>query len=54
MENKVFTFKVTFVVDSEHPLYDEEERVAKAELAILMMEVLDKDPMLGFDIEAIK
>jgi len=54
MENKVFAFKLTFVIDSEHPLYDYDERVAKSELAMLMMEVLDKDPMLGFDMEVIK
>jgi len=53
MKDKIFTFKLTFKIDGEHPLYDYEERVAKAELVMFMMEVLDKDPMLGFDIEAI-
>jgi hypothetical protein len=51
---KEFVFEVKFILDDKHPLYEERDRVIRAELGILMMEAFEKDPMIGYEIEVIK
>jgi hypothetical protein len=43
-----------FTVDEDHPLYELPDREIVAELTILLMDVLSRDPMLGYDCEVMK
>lgn len=51
---KEFSFEIKFTLDREHPLYEESDRVIRAELGMFMMEGFEKDPMIGYEIEVIK
>jgi len=50
MMSKEFNFQVKITVDPDHPLYDDPDRIIKAELAILIMNGMSEDPMLGYEV----
>jgi len=52
--SKEFHFKLMFVVNEDHPLYELSDREIEGELAILLMNVTAIDPMLGYECEVMK
>jgi hypothetical protein len=52
-EFRKFGFRVDIVVTPDHPLYEEPARVIKGELALLIMNGMSADPMIGYTCEAI-
>ncbi len=52
--SKEFHFKLMFTVDEDHPLHDLPDRVIIAEIALLLMDVASKDPMLGYECEVMR
>jgi hypothetical protein len=53
MVSKDFSYRVKISVDSDHPLYDEPDRIIRSELAILIMNGMSEDPMLAYECEVI-
>lgn len=51
--SKEFNFHVKVIVDMDHPLYEEEDRVIKGEIALLIMNGMSEDPLLGYECEVI-
>ena len=49
--DKDFSFKITFHVDEDHPLYEYSDREAIAELALFIVTMMDIDPCLGYECE---
>jgi len=52
--DREFHFKIMFTVDEDHPLYDLSDREIIGELAILLMGVTSRDPMLGYECEVMR
>lgn len=50
MISKEFNFHVKICVDSDHPLFDDPDRVIRGELAILIMNGMSEDPMLRYEV----
>lgn len=48
---KTFKFLMTFNIDTDHPLYDENDRIIRAELGMFMMDCMSRDPTLGYEFE---
>ena len=51
---KEFHFKLMFTVNEDHPLYGLSDREIIGELAILLMDVTSRDPMLGYECEVMR